>query len=278
MARRFIKLDKFYGGIAEDIYSGNAAEFSVAKNFDNYSLRGRLAAYRGVTSDVTGQNEVGNILLASDSAVYGLGTVVATTRAKIFCKTSIGAVWVGATNGEDALTGVSTRMFFENEGYLYYWRSAATGDIRRWKIDGTLAIASIGTVGVVTNFGPGLAAQNKIAYFAYDNKIASWEESSGNFNANAFDVPTEYVIESLDEWNFYLVVGCRNKANPELSQVFFWDTISDSFTYSKPLREPLKILRNVGGELIAVCNNNTPFASPIDAKLFIYTYNGGDLS
>lgn len=280
-----IVFDNFNGGQPEDNWNANKNFFTEAVHVDNFSMPGRLRPYRS-WDEVTGGNEIKNLILASDGSMYGLGEQ-SGGEARIFEMATFSSNWTQPSNNDASSGTVSFQMFFEHQGYLYFWTNLRT--IGRFKLDGTSFTTSWFTVPTsVTNSTGGTIplpafaesvgyrfSLNDQAYFAYGNALFGINNSTDT-PVLLLLLPQEFKITTISFWQDYLAVGCSHLEKYGDSKVFFWDTLSADPSFVEEIPEGrLEILENVGGELAAIMEFGS--SGSIQASSIIAsTYNGGE--
>lgn len=257
-----IVFDNFNAGQPEDTWNADKNFFKEAVHLDNYNLPGRIRPYRSWV-EITGGNEIQNLLFASDGNLYGLGAD-GSNYAEIFEQTTYNGNWTTPSNNNASAGLVRYNMMFEHQGYIYVWDNVRS--IGRFKLDGTAFTTnwfsvptsvtnSTGATIPLSSFGESLGYRydlNDQAYFAYSNALFGINNSTDT-PVLLLLLPQEYLIKDMDNWNDYIAVGCQHKEKYNGSKVFFWNTLSADPSFSSNISEGrLEILKNVGGELVAI--------------------------
>ena len=266
-----ITINKFYGGIADDLTAGTSAEYANALMLDDFMENGRLSPYRSYVSDTSLATNIRRILIGSDTSIYAMGESSLVARSTLY-KKEADPTLAGWTFIRTGGLGASTAEGFAQGGKsLFFWSGT---HLDRYEIAEEVYTDQFQTPAGLVAPGPIYTHSNGTTYFAYDNKIASWDLTT--FTAIALDLPSMYTITDLTEWNNYLVITARFAVDPANSRVFFWDTINTStYNFSKKIPEGVAYIgKNIGDEVAVIAvNGNTTLVR--DATLFAYTYNGG---
>jgi hypothetical protein len=282
-----IKIDQFYGGIADDIRKETVSEFAISKHFDIFSNPKRLTPYRSFEADTndgssaTGMKQylVRDFAYASASSkLYGLGQT--------------GAGLVKIVQKADATTGnwstpassegngaVWNGCFFEYKDYL--WGFQGTNQIFKWGLlSGTPSITnSVATVAsTITSVANGVIAADGNAYMAYNNVVVRVATDASTITDSAKTVPTNLKITSLANFGSYLAIGCSPISSFNgTSKVYLWNLSSDLFYETIDWGEgDLRVLENIEGMLIGVSDrylNNSTGAGK--GSMIIQGYQGG---
>ena len=275
-----ITLNKFYGGVADDIVAPNAAEYAGAVGLDDLTQSGRLSPYRSYVDRSTGGSNLRRVVMGSDGTVYALGEVSgANASTTVYTKTALSdASWTLSASA--SVGNAQSQAFAEDGNYFYSWDS--NGAIDRYSIrDASFENGWQNPSGATSNnVGPIFHHSNGNTYFAYGNIIAEWDRTT--FTAIALDLPPGFQIIDLTEQNSYLVIAAAwgepitSTFNPNKSKVFFWDTVNTStYQFAKSIPEGTIIAcQNIGDE-IAVISLLSGGGLSQDGKAFAYTYNGG---
>ncbi len=283
-----IKVNKFYGGISDDIRKTTDTEFSITQHFDVFSNPQRLTPYRSLEADTTTtvsstdlkQYLVRDFVYASGSTkLYGLGQTGAGLTKIVYKADATTGLWTKPTSSEGN-GAVRNGCFFEYKDYL--WGFQGTTQIFKWGLlSGTPSItdtASGGTVGAsIASVANGVIAADGNAYMAYNNVIVRIDTSL-TITDSAKTVPTNYQITSLANYGSYLAIGCApvSSFNGQ-SKVFLWNLSSDLFAETIDWGEgDLRVLEPIEGLLIGVSDrylNNATGAGR--GSLIIQGYSGG---
>ena len=120
--------------------------------------------------------------------------------------------------GSLGASGTTGNFFIAYKGYLYGSRAGS----HFWRI--TTAGASAASTWQAVSYSTTAPAVYHPAddnlYFLYDNKVASWDNST--FTAAALTLPTNFVITSGTAYGDYLLIGGYNSTTNK-STVYWWD-------------------------------------------------------
>jgi len=92
-----------------------------------------------------------------------------------------------------------------------------------------------------------------ITWWGDGNQVAKLE-SDGTFTANALDLPDDYTIVSISEWDIYLaILAVRGKSYfTQESRIFFWDMSSPTWNFDRIIPKVVQKILNHGGILYAL--------------------------
>ena len=144
--------------------------------------------------------------------------------------------------------------YLDGTKYIFYsWNDNTDGGVGRYDLSTTFAddyVLASATSGAVLNKNyqhPMIVGGDNILYVGNGKDLASLQgtTSDGIWNASALDLPTGYEIQSFSKTTNFLVIYANLNPDPNnnLSDTiradavaFFWDMVSDSFTYAIPLQ------------------------------------------
>ena len=279
MALKTILLNNFLGGRAKDPWSPLLGEYEFADHLDDLTRPGRLIPYSAPTADTTGQVAVGAMALSeTDGLLYGLGKSTVIT---MYRKATDSGDWSTRAN-PSTFAAQQHEMLFEFQEAFYFWSgNDNSGTIGKHDIaspteaqmDGNWAGAGTINITPQPSVGPGFHYKElDAAIFTYGSRFNY--TINGTTLAGEVTLPNEAVrIRSCDEWNGYAAMGASTLSND--TYVFFYDSALNEPVFTKRISgEYLLALRNVGGELIAVCS---PFSgSSRRARLHFYVFRGAE--
>ncbi len=282
-----IKIDQFYGGIADDIRKDSLNEFAISKHFDIFSNPKRLTPYRSFEADTndgstpTGMKQyfVRDFSYASSSAkLYGLGQTAGGLTKIVQKADATTGNWSTPASSEGN-GAVKNGCFFEYKDYM--WGFQGTNQIFKWGLlSGSPSITnSVTTVAsTITSVANGLIAADGNGYMAYNNVVVRIATDASTITDSAKTVPTQYKITSLENYGSFLAIGCSPAASFKgQSTVFLWNLSSDLFYETIDWGEgDLRVLGNVEGMLVGVTDrylNNSTGAGK--GSMVIQGYQGG---
>ena len=279
-----IHVNNFGGGIAPDPYSVALGEFSNCRNFDIHAFPHRLIPLPSMTADTTG-TAVGNMIIAHDLKVYGMGCEVANPGQ--------GQIWVSTGSGWTALTK-STGGGAVNYNMLVDYPSSDSGLSMIFagvnKIVRCDPLDSASNVTQVLTFVAGSISQgyvhptNNVLYFGYSTTsgtfIASYNGATNTWNLTALTLPKRYTVVSINKYGNYLAIGCTTYSTAVVpgggtdnSVIFLWNMDeTQSWNESVPLGDnSLFALNNLEGYLVSASTlQGNDYGS-----LQIQAYSGG---
>lgn len=129
---------------------------------------------------------------------------------------------------------------------FYSFNDATDGDVGRYDFATTFDddwMSTVPTSGAVLNKSyphPMIVGDDNILYIGNGANLASYNGTTNVFNTAAVDLPTGYVITSYSKTqNFLVIYAYRQTDSSSLFRTecaaFFWDYLSDTFTYVYPL-------------------------------------------
>src|SRR3990167_379300 len=129
-----VVINKFYGGIANDIFSANGSEYADAIGLDDLMQTGRLSPYRSYVSRMSGATNIRRIVMGSDATIYALGeasgasaSMTASYKAAIH-----DASWTLSATGTQA---PRSKAFTDYKDHIYAWNLNETNINRYAKKD-----------------------------------------------------------------------------------------------------------------------------------------------
>lgn len=290
VSKKQIIINRFDGGIADDIRQQSANSFAITKHFDIFSNPNRLTPYRSTRSDMndgstsTGmkQYDVRNFQLGSDSKVYGLGIQPgAVTRTKVVCKVDpTSGNWTLPATAEGSLNSSNLwrNCFIEWQGA--FWMFGGTNAVSKWVIGGTFTdtVASLGAS--ITYVTQGVIAADNNLYIFYNNKVVR-VSPAGVVTDNVLTIPSDMRITSACRVGDSIAIGAAKGLSDVSgfgrSQVFIWDTVSSDISAAIDWGAgQLMCLANLEGLLVGISDDSMSSALGINnGSMVIRSYNGG---
>lgn len=281
-----IKINKFFGGVEEDIRKPSANGFAITKHFDVFSNPQRLTPYRSLEADTetsVSSTDLKQYLVrdfvysSTDAKLYGLGQTGAGLTKILQKADATTGLWTKPASSEGN-GAVQNGCFFEFKDYL--WGFQGTTSLFRWGLlSGTPSItnAAATVASTITSVANGVIASDANAYLAYNNVIVRIAPGL-TITDSAKTVPANFKITSLTNYGSYLAIGCSpiSSFNGK-SKVFIWNLSSDLFLETIDWGEgDLRILEMVEGLLVGVTDrylNNATGAGR--GSMIIQGYTGG---
>lgn len=277
-------------GMASDTYGARGGEFAVAKHFDVLSYPKRLQPLRGMTTDAATNSLMGNLIVAADGAIYGIGSNDGTANTSVTWLRPLDytGVWTkGAANNANSET--------PNYDFLVDWPESGHA---------TKTLYTATTLGIYANDPAGATAQSakaltyttmgqgfihptdKILYIPYQNSTTSQIYSItpdatpfNTFNATALTLPKRYRCYNLCDYGNYLACPGTTAygAGAEASVVFLWNRVSTSWDEQIKWGGQLKVLNNLEGTLIGISTSSFNYVGAVadSQSLIIKGFNGG---
>lgn len=274
-----VPVNRFDNGVGDSKYDKETASFAMSKHFDTSTLPHVLTPYRGMASDITGQAQIGNLLIGSNGYVYGLGN--SGGSGKIYKKDIlVSNTWVQMNPG--SLGGSpSYDCFGEYKARIY----AGSGGTTIYSYDINEIGGSNSHALAYTNIcAPFVHPSDDYQYFGYDNKIAS--NNNGSWTDVALTLPSNLTITALASWGNYLAIAVTPTVGLTASigggaaesYVILWDR-SATTTNLEPINwgtGVLRVLKNYNGALIGVSDTGGSSSNVQDRdSVLVKYYSGG---
>lgn len=230
------KINRFDGGMANDIRSKDPYKARLIKNLDAFSFPNKIVPRRDSESgNDTSSRKIYDFAYLDTLGLVGVGT--SSNLATIFYKnTYTDATWNQTANNQSDIAENK-----RDDGFLVYYATKGrfylpTGSTTIGGYDPTGAGAwTDQTLGDLTYGSRGLVhSKDDNLYVSYRNKIARYDGTT--WTTTALTLPLRYVITSLCEYGNYLAIGCRTSDSfGDRSRVFLWDRDSSVTTLSESI-------------------------------------------
>lgn len=299
-----VNITKFGGGKANDYTSPSIGESSISKHFDILTYPNRLQPLRGMTGSGEPANSlIGNMILTSDGAMYGIGLNPDTgTNGEIWIKSGFGLTdyWRQMTVRQN-----SGRVFSESAGHYdffvhfpemeaarkLFWSSTNYLNASNLPGDGSGSLSENALT--FSTIGQGLVhPKKKILYFPYKTTTTHYigqisshaSDPFGTVNYTAFALPFRYRAYCLSYYGDFLAIPLTTAvAGGKFSSlVYFWDMDTTNTLVSQSIpwgTGSLKVMNNLNGILIGISQENISSATSQDVdKITIRAYDGGSES
>lgn len=269
-----ITVHRFYRGKAEDRYSQEIGKFAIAKQFDILTHKKKLQPLRGMSAH-TSNTGIGNLGVASDSYMYGIGLDIAggnPTLGKLFVLTGYGSGDDFAALSTNQLAGAVA-----NYELLVDWPDCGNSGTARpiiWGADQAIKASNYSGGGgspsnqplTFSSLGQGkVHSKDKYLYFPYRTTttpyialIAPNATPFAGFNGTAFQLPAQYRAYCLAEYGNYLAIPLTSVSAASLVNsniVGLWDRDTTNTLFSETIPwggGVLKTFNNLNGTLIGV--------------------------
>jgi hypothetical protein len=281
---RTITVNNFGAGIADDIYGGAAGEFSISKHFDILSYPNRLYPLRGMSADTTGTG-IGNVLVGSDGAFYGLGWDIANDPGG----PSAGIWKRGASSWTQFTHSPAQDVIYPL--FVEYHTSGGVRSLIHASGGNKIVITALDDSAIAThsltftNIAQGVVhPKNDILYIPYDNKIAV--NNNGSWTDIGFTAPANYRITSVAPYENSLAIACTPSVNGvdyggsgNNSIVLLWDMNTSNTLADETINwnGSLKVINNLGRVLIGISDVGGATSNILDQdSIQIQAYAGGE--
>lgn len=262
-----IVIDRFDGGISNDVRQQLKNEFAVASMFDIWSNPARLTPIRSLeedtNSDAIEAYDVRDFWVGQeDGNFYALGRQSGFFRPKIIYKTG-GDVPAGTWTIPASSEGGAVLIrgcFLQWAGAL--WMFSGTTNVSKC-IPGTSFTDTVASVGSsIASVAQGIISptDNNMYMFYYEttNKKSHVVkvDSSGSVTDDVLPLPRGYIIKSACLWGNYIALGLSIGTSTFKSVVILWDPTLSNFSEVIDFGDgEIKVLENLEGSLTAIVDN-----------------------
>lgn len=279
-----ILIDTFHGGLAQDIRDFTSTEAVSSGGF--VVSKTALTPARETIHDTT-QDDVllsGFIVDETNGYIIANGNSTSVSAfSTLYAKLSSTDITVGWQK-----QGVSSSIYISNTLLMYKGKPFAVGkdgsgkpQLIQWGVYATPTIA--GTDAVAPAFTPTYVPQpvvhpeDNILYFAYANKVYSWD---GSTFRTVQTVPESREITSLKALEGYLIIGTRSLTSYGTSIAYIWGRDYSLATFQGSInfgQGDLLILTVIDNSLYGVSYvGYNPLSSNFTRRLVVRGYDGGD--
>jgi len=251
-------IDRFDGGMANDLRDKNLNKFAITKHFD-LSWKHKLVPYVRTVEAESGSIkdfEIQKFVYAKRSTgnrLFGLGQNGG--KADIWMVNPNVAndniAWEEPNNNASTFN-VNYNVFFYYKDYIYMF-GGGTKLIRFDTSSGSAFNDAYQSISYTNLATPVHCLIDDIAYFFHDNKVSKLDDTS--FSADVLTLPADMKIVSACMYGNYLAIGCTSLYSHERSVVFLWDRDSSITTLSERIdlgEGKLLYLKNLNNKLIAI--------------------------
>ncbi len=302
-----LKINKFSGGLAEDVREKRIDSFANSHNFDVFN-NDFLKPYRDTETETlsTGNIDAFKItdtvahqyLLGTDyyAGLFSLGNASGSNVAKLFNKTITANTQIDVsyitsnigttTNGDDAGNNVIASTLVSYDNNLFFLATNNTVTYLRRYVHSTTTLTSIGSIadyptgvsGAVIP-RPFIHPKSGKMYIASGGKLSSYDPINGLIpdpilipNAN------QVTVTSLCDYGGYLAIATTPKNRGGVSRVILWDMTSSTINDTVDFGEgALMVIENLGGIIIGLSADSTGGNSPfsVTPQIVMRGYSGG---
>lgn len=274
-------INRFDGGISNDLRSKSYNKFAIARHFDVFSYPHKLVPQFSADSKETGGDfasltvkpykffydngtSIGNVL-------FGLGKISGGKAAILYWDNNA-SEWKSPAGNVSSSGAVADGVFFNYYGYAYFWADGSY--LQRYKLDGSAGLdEAFQTVATTSNLSnvcqPVHCRVDDIAYFFTGNLVCSLTNADAWTNP-AFTLPTGTYVTAACEYQDYLVIAV-NYTTSQKSTIFFWnrDTSQTTATYRYDFdNRDIYQMKVIDGKLMVVSSDYT--------RVYIDRYNGAE--
>jgi len=291
MAKRKVVIQKFNGGMADDVREQSSNKCALSKNFDIFSHPHRMVPHYDMEADENdGSTETGmrqykveDFVYATSGKLYGLGRKAASDHTKLFIKaTPSTGNWAVPASSESALARVKGCLFEYNDKLLGF---ESTNKIFEYgDLSGTPTYsANAVTLGAtITSVANGLVGRDDQGYMFYNNIVVR-VASDFTVTDSALTLPAHLKITSATRYGDYLAIACAPKATANAidglpSVVYLWDYTSSDVSETIDFGDGnLMVLETIENQLIGISERgfNSSVGLRPDTEIIFRVYNGG---
>jgi len=272
MAKKEITIQRFEGGISDDIRQNTSNSFALSQHFDIFSPN-KLKPYRGHVDDgVLGTEGIQNFLIFGGK-MYGYGKYSSSPiKAKIYEKVFPDDSWTASTTAESSTGTRNTKSFVAYKGYIYGW--SESNNLWRYLISTNTFTSTYQSITFATLAQGIVGLKDDVLYLPYDNKIATLTNTT--FDDASLTLPTTDVITQVAEYGNYLAIATKSSNVLSKSKVYLWDRVSSDVTEVIDWGEgSLAVLGNIEGRLVGVSTFSGSAFNLNPQKIVIKMYSGG---
>ena len=279
-----ILIDTFHGGLAQDIRDFTTTEAVSSGGF--VVSKTALTPAREVIHDTTQDGVYLSGFIVDETTGWILANGYSTTSSAfstLYAKLSSTDITVGWGK-----QGVSSSVYIANTLLMYKGKPFAVGkdgsgkpQLIQWGSYSSPTIA--GTAALAPDFIPTYVPQpvvhpeDNILYFAYANKVYSWD---GSTFRTVQTVPDNREITSLKALEGYLIIGTRSRTSYGTSIAYIWGRDYSLATFQGSInfgQGDLLILTVIENSLYGISYNGyNPLSSNLTRKITVRGYDGGD--
>ncbi len=257
-------INKFDGGVAEDLRTFATDESEVSRNFDIFTNPHKLIPYQDSVAEIVKNGLVSDMddiqLSDVDVSLIG-GTYFLTASGYESGSSTKPAFYTKAISGDSfSQQAVAASVgYVKGSGVVYkdlFFALNFTGGVytlNRYNSAGS--VTAIGTITTASTFKakPFVHPQDNVLYIVIGTIIASWDGTT--FNQVSTILPAGYECTSLTDYGTYLAIAMRPLRGSGVSRVYLWgrdmtlNTLQGTLDFGEG---NLAILENLDNNLIAI--------------------------
>lgn len=249
------------GGIADSDYFGMQNSVAECVGLDIHSESGIIKLNQKLTKLTDTGAAVDELIRAIVPASTGDTYFFGGTNGKIWKLTS-GGTWSLVRTANPAAGTAGILAAREYQGYIYYATQSRLG---RFDLASTWDDNYATFTKTDTTYHP-MAEVNLVLYIGDGAQVA--QVDAGTFSASALDISTPLRVSALGVMGTDLLIGTYVASNIVKTQIFRWNTWSDSFSVSDEIPE-------VGVNAFLATDNRIIVSAGTKGNL--YMYNGQQL-
>lgn len=288
--QRTIVIQKFDGGISDDIRAQAENQFAMTKHFDIFSNPNRLTPHRSTEADThdsstdTGmkQYDVRTFQYGSDGKLYGIGIQpAASTRSQVFFKADpTSGNWTAPSN--DYKSGLNTSASWRNsflEWQSKFWTFGGTTKVINCPLAGTFDDNAATVGATITHVAQSVIAPDNNMYMFYNNKVVRVSSASAVTDA-VLTLPADGRITNACVYGNYLAIAWASGTTLSAggrSRVYLWNLTAPDVSESIDWGEgQLMVIGNIEGRVVGVSDSSMSSSTgATSGSVVVRMYAGG---
>lgn len=222
-------------GLADSKWNGIQGAVAECVGLDIHSTPGITKVHQQLAKD--SGSTVDEFCRVKVSASNGYTFWFSYTSGKIWARSSAGS-WTLAYTTTPAAGSAGCLGASEFNGYIYWATQSRLHRIAIGDADDSWASVTedYGTFDVTNSEFHPMVIQDITLLIGDGNQVAAVDED-GNFDSNALDLPSEFTIKTMAEWELDILIGTIVHSSVTRTSLIRWDCISTSWNTTDPIEE-----------------------------------------
>lgn len=283
-------IDKFDGGIAEDVRTHNTDECEVSRNFDVFTNPHKLIPFGDSIADTATGLDMNDIRITdvniSANGITATGYESAiSTKPTFYTKTDV----VTAFTKQIAAAGnqyvPNSLVVYRDKDFCLGWNSGA-GTYTLYRFDSVVLITSCGTLTAAGTGSllarPFVHPEDNMLYIVIGTVITRYDGvnniGSGASLSYSSILPTGLVTTSVCDYGTYLAIGMQHSLATGNSVCYLWGRDGTLNTLQATIdcgEGNLRIVENLDNNLIFIMTAQDAFFSALTPRMLVKIYQGG---